>query len=1025
MKRPRTLPAVGAILACCFPALALNPALDISQYAHNAWTIRDGDFKGAVEAIAQTPDGYLWLGTEFGLLRFDGVRRVAWQPPPDQNLPSSEIHALLVTTDGTLWIGTSEGLASWEGGKLTRYPEFAGHVVAALLEDHEGSVWAGDIGVPAGKLCAIRKGSVLCYGEDGSFGLGVESLYEYKGSLWVGAANGLSRWKPSPPDFYPKPDPLGGVSALISGDNGALWIATRGGIEQLVDGKVKAYPLPVAGNFHPYRLLRDREGSLWIATSNRGLWHLHRGRIDVFGSADGLTGEDIQSLFEDREGNIWVGTREGLDRFREYAVSTISSRQGLSTSSVYAVLAARDGSVWLGTPDGLNRWKDGQVTVYRKGNGSSPTGRAQQHTAGGEVSDSGLADNDVGSLLQDDRGRIWIATTRGLASFEDGRFISVSSVPRQIVRSIAEEGAGSLWIADQDHGLFHWFGEKVVEGIPWATLGHRDFASALAADRVKRGLWLGFYQGDVAYFNDGLVRASYTTADGLGRGHVNDLRLDRDGALWAATEGGLSRVKNGRIATLTSSDGLPCDAVRWSTEDDDHSVWLYMACGLVRVARPEFDAWAADSRHKIKTTVFDSSDGVRSIPHISGFSPAVAKSPDGKLWFAFMDGVSVVDPRHLPLNKLPPPVHIEEVKVDGKVWDSSHGWRLPALVRDVTIRYTALSFAAPEKVHFRYKLEGQDPDWKEVVHEREAPYTNLKPRNYRFRVMASNNSGAWNETGDTLEFSIAPTFYQTNWFGASLAAVFAAILWGLYRLRLYQVAREFSVQTGERARIARDLHDTLLQSFHASLIQMQTARNVFPRRPEEGIKTLDNAIGSAEQAIDEGRRTIQDLRATVAPRSNLEHLLTAAAQELAEARDSNGAQPVFDVTVEGAERTLAPDLQDEVYRTGREVLRNAFRHAQASHIEAEIRYDRHHLRLRIRDDGKGIDRNILEEGAKAGHWGLTGIRERAKRIGGQFDIWSEAGAGTEIQLTVPASRAYAQPQAHQRFGMFRKKTGVG
>ena len=292
--------------------------------------------------------------------------------------------------------------------------------------------------------------------------------------------------------------------------------------------------------------------------------------------------------------------------------------------------------------------------------------------------------------------------------------------------------------------------------------------------------------------------------------------------------------------------------------------------------------------------------------------------------------------------------------------------------------------------------------------------------------MASNNDGVWNEAGDTLEFSIAPAYYQTNWFRASLAAVFVAILWGLYRLRLYQLAREFSAQTRERARIARDLHDTLLQSFQASLIQMQTARNIFPRRPEEGIQTLDNAIGSAEQAIDEGRRTIQDLRAAVAPQSDLEYLLTAAAQELAQAPDSNGTQPVFGVTCRRSAtlNSCRPSFQDEVYRIGREVLRNAFRHAHARHIEAEIRYDKRHFRLRIRDDGKGIDKNILEEGAKAGHWGLPGIRERAKRIEGRFDIWSEAGAGTEIELTVPASRAYAQPQARRRFGLFRKKTDV-
>jgi signal transduction histidine kinase len=289
-------------------------------------------------------------------------------------------------------------------------------------------------------------------------------------------------------------------------------------------------------------------------------------------------------------------------------------------------------------------------------------------------------------------------------------------------------------------------------------------------------------------------------------------------------------------------------------------------------------------------------------------------------------------------------------------------------------------------------------------------------------VVASNSDGLWNGPEAAITLQVAPAYYQTTWFRSSLAAVFMAALWGLYRLRLYQLAREFSAQTGERARIARDLHDTLLQSFQASLIQMQTARNIFQRRPEEAVQTLDNAIDSAQQAIDEGRETIQDLRVTAATQINLEYLLTAAARELAGASALSGTQPVFDVTVEGARRILSPALQDEIYRIGREVLRNAFRHAHANRIEAEVRYDKRRLRLRIRDDGKGIDRSILKEGAKAGHWGLPGIRERAKRIGGRLEIWSESGAGTEIELTIPAARAYVRPDAGRRFGLFRKKT---
>jgi len=292
-------------------------------------------------------------------------------------------------------------------------------------------------------------------------------------------------------------------------------------------------------------------------------------------------------------------------------------------------------------------------------------------------------------------------------------------------------------------------------------------------------------------------------------------------------------------------------------------------------------------------------------------------------------------------------------------------------------------------------------------------------------VIACNNSGVWNEAGATLEFSVAPAWFQTDWFYVSCVLAGTLTVWTIYWIRMRQVAgslrARFDERLSERTRIARDLHDTLLQSFQASLIQMQRARNHLSRSPEEAVRTLDNAIGSTEQAIVEGRDAIQDLRLTVTPQRDLEHLITVAGRELAKAQDANGTPPVFRVTVEGPHRSLSPILQDEVYRIGREVLRNAFRHSQASHIEAEIRYDKRKLRLRIRDDGKGIDQKIMAEGERAGHWGLPGARERATRIGARLDFWSEAGAGTEVELTVPASMAYAKPQAQRRFGFFRKK----
>ena len=440
-----------------------------------------------------------------------------------------------------------------------------------------------------------------------------------------------------------------------------------------------------------------------------------------------------------------------------------------------------------------------------------------------------------------------------------------------------------------------------------------------------------------------------------------------------------------------------------------------------------------DPRRTVQVTVFDSSDGVRSHPLTNVFSLQVAKSVDGNLWFFSFDGVTVIDPHHHPHNQLSLPVHIEQITADRKTDDVSSKVRLPPLVRDLDIDCTALSLIAPEKIRFRYKLEGRDRDWQNVGNRRQAFYNDLPPRDYRFRVIASNNSGVWNEVGDSLAFSIAPAYYQTNWFRALMAAVVLAMLWGLYRLRLRQIAREFNVRlderVNERTRIARELHDTLLQSFHGSLFRFQAVRNLLPRRLEEAMQALDGAISRAEEATAEGRGAIQDLRPEPSAHSDLEQLLSAMGQELEGSQRANNNSPNFSLTVEGKREALSPILQDEVYRISRELLRNAFQHAQARRIEAEIRYDFAQLRLRIRDDGTGIDPKILKEGNRAGHWGFSGMRERAKRIGARLDFWSGAGARTEAELTVPAYVAYAKPSnssgSYSRaFRPFRRKTGT-
>jgi len=804
--RIRALVLLTSILVSCACAYSLDPSLDVSQYAHTAWKIREGFATGTIHEITQTPDGYLWLATESGLLRFDGDRIVPWQPPSGERLPSNDIRALVAGQDGTLWLGTAKGLVSWKDDRLTQFPQLAGFDVYTLLQDHEGTVWAAGVMWEAGlsqpgKLCAIKGGNVRCNGSDGTFSFGVTAAYEdSRGNLWLGAGNGLWRWQPGPPDHYELPAAkqsslpalVFNRNALVEGEHGNLLVAGPGGLRQLIDGEIKGYSLPSgAPQFNePGTLLRDRSGGLWIGTLDRGILHVHQGRTDVYSQSDGLTGNAVESFFEDREGNVWVSTTAGLDRFRAYAIPTISVKQGLSSPFAVCVLAAKDGSVWLGTTDGLNRWKDGQVTIYRKrtaatrnSNAVIAEGLAVKHA--NAIQYISLPGNYIDSLYQDTQGRIWVATHQGVGYFENGRFMRFNAMQITYAIPITGDSSGNIWAASTEQGLCRLRIGKPVQCIPWAKLGSRgSFSDSLVVDPIRGGFWLGFWKGGVVYFKHGEVRASFGTADGLGAGRVNALKRDSDNTLWAATDGGLSRIKDGHVATLTSKNGLPCDTIHDLIDDDSQSFWLYTACGLVRVARSELDAWAGDPQRKIRVTVFDSSDGIRSHAGVYYPAPRVAKTVDGKLWFLPLDGVSVVDPNRLPFNTLPPPVHVEQITADRKQYASRSGLRLPPLVRDLEIDYTALSFVAPEKVHFRYKLEGRDADWQDVGNRRQAFYTNLPPRAYRFRVVACNNSGVWNEEGASLDFSIAPAYYQTNWFRALCAAAFLALLWALYRLRV-------------------------------------------------------------------------------------------------------------------------------------------------------------------------------------------------------------------------------------------------
>jgi len=1010
----------AALVASC--AFALNPSLDISQYAHISWRLDEGFFNGAVHSIAQTPDGFLWLGTEFGLVRFDGEKAVEW--PIGQLLPATQIRSLLAGRDGTLWLGTARGLASMKAARGTpdvrRYREFNGETIFGLVEDGAGNVWAGGASATKATLCAIGKGCVPFDERYADFGSMVGNAYrDRKENIWVGTTAGVWRWSPGPPKFYSLPGESG-FDALTEDDDGALLIAKGGAVGRLVNGHVEVVSrLPAATReFHIRRMLRDRDGGLWVGTTGRGLVHIHQGRTEIFARSEGLSGEDITAIFEDRDGNIWVGGFNGLDRFSETPVQTYTERDGLWSARVVSVLAARDGSIWMRTLDGLSRLKNRVVTVYREhGNSLAPV------SPGGAASTSavnGFRQQGPGSLYEDVKGRIWVSTLSAVHYFENGRFVPVRGIPGGRVHSIVSDRAGRVWFAHQDLGLFRWQEDGTVQQTPWSQLGERGFADALAADPVKGGMWVGFFGGGLLYLQDGRVVRSYTSADGLAEARINDFRIESDGTLWVTTEGGLGRLKNGRLVMFTTKQGLPCDRIHWTIEDDFQSVWIYTACGLVRISRSELDSSAAaierdkNAPVRMHPMVFDTSDGLRARANAGGFSPHVTKSSDGKLWFFPLEGLSSIDPARLPLDASPPPVYIEQLRADGLIHsftsDPKDRLMLPPLVRDLEVEFTALNIAAPQKLRFRYMLEGRDHAWTDAGTRRQAFYNDLQPGNYRFLVSASRNSGVWNQAGASLDFRVAAAYYQTRWFQATCLLAFVITLAMLYQFRLRQLAHHFRLRTeervSERTRIARDLHDTLLQSLQSLLLNFHSVTYLLPNRPVEAREALETAIEHARQAITEGRNAVEGLRSSRYEGGELERSIGKLGRELA-THYNEPASPDFHVNVEGATRSLAPIVGSEIGRVAIEAVRNAFVHARAQRIEVEISYNPRELRLRVRDNGKGIDPKIFQDG-RDGHYGINGMHERAKLVGGKLVFWSELGSGTEVELTVRASIAYAK-----------------
>ena len=768
-----------SVLACP-RANAVDPDHRISQYAHTAWRVRDGAFAGSPTAVAQTTDGYIWIGTLAGLLRFDGVRFVPFVSPTGKHLPNPAVLSLLGASDGSLWIGTAHGLAQWKNGNLIDFPEIRGRV-NSIYKDREGTIWIARSRTTAGGVCKVAESVAKCYGpKDGVPPTAGTLTGDNLGYLLIGGETALIRWKPGSSTSYQLPGlksnaGLAGIVSLAAAPDGSVWVGIEQpghglGLEQWVNHSWKTLITPTldGSRLQVINLRLDGHNSLWIATEGTGIYRVHDGKVDHFGAMDGLSSDGAENLFEDREGNLWLITSAGLDCFRDTPVVSFSVHEGLTNDWVESILATHDGTVWIGNHGGLDLVRGNVVSSIGPKNG--------------------LRGNRVTSLFEDHAGRLWVGLDNGLVVYEHGRFTPIhrpDGSPVGIVLAMTEDMDKNVWVAairppGRPAKLICFRDGRFVKEISDQRLD----VDSLAAD-PQSGLWLGLLHGGLGRYRNGQVQIfplEHANAE------VNQILANSDGSVLVATNEGLEERRGDSQHSLDGKNGLPCNRIFTLVTDKHSDLWLYAECGLIEIKSDDLQRWREHPDIKVNFDLFDAFDG--ALPYQPPFSPIATRSNDGRLWFANDAVAQMIDPDRTLRNPIPPPVHIEDVVADRKSYSPQNGLHLPALTRDLEIDYTGLSFVVPQKVQFRYKLDGYDRDWQDPQTRRQAFYSNLRPGNYRFHVIASNNSGVWNEAGAELDFNIAAAYYQTIWFRLLSVAAFLAFLWGLYRLRVQQLREE-------------------------------------------------------------------------------------------------------------------------------------------------------------------------------------------------------------------------------------------
>lgn len=977
-------PFLVCILISSAYVFALDPHKAITQYIQDVWLKEQGLPQNSVLNVLQTSDGYLWLGTEEGLARFDGVRFQIFDKSNTPQFTNNYIFALYEDSKSNLWIGTYGGGAlRYKNGKFTAFTTKEGLAddrIWTITEDRQGSMWFGTDG---GGLSCLKGGRFKTYTKtDGLADNAVVSLQEDRqGTLWIGTRAGLNRLREGKIDLFSSNEgPFqGSVRAILEDSQGQLWIGTGAGLSLLSNGSLKTFTkkdgLP---DDRIWCLKEDTQHAIWIGTDGGGLARFWNGTFLSYTTHEGLTNDIVRSILEDREGSIWIGTNGGgLVRFKDLKFTNFTTSEGLSSDFVWPIYEDSSSNLWIGTQErGLNRMSNGKITTFD--------------------SKDGLPGDAILSLHEDHNGDLWIGTYgAGLSRFKNGKFQNYTKqngLAGDLVTSIAEDGQGQLWLGTSG-GLSLW-----KDG----TFQSFTTSNGLPNDRIRAilntsdGLWIGT-RGGLSLFNNGKF-TNYSTKDGLPNDFISSLHQSRNGNLWIGTVGGgLSLWKNHKFINYSTREGLFNDVVFQILEDNSGRLWMSCNEGIFSVPEKELEDFAAGKISSIHCTPYGTADGMKSGECNGGAQPAGWKTQDGRLWFPTTKGVAMIDPAKVSLNQQLPPVVIEDVGYDDRTLNRSANnaeMRLSPGSGKLEFHYTALSFLVPSNVRFKYRLEGFDDRWIEAGTRRTAYYTNIPPGKYTFHVIACNNDGIWNEAGAAFPFYLQPHFYQTGWFYFLCAVTLLFIGWKIHRYRLGRLLEVERVRT----RIATDLHDDI----GSGLSQIAILSEVIGRNVRDADSEMKEDLQSIATASRELVDSMSDIVWAVNPvKDHLGDLVQRMRRFAGEILEGRNIQFQFRHPGIEFERNLPPDLRRHVFLIFKETLNNIARHSQCNTVDISLTAEEGFLLLEISDNGKGFDPGSANTGS-----GLRNMRERARELGGELNIQSAPGAGMTLRLRAPMRRQW-------------------